>query len=142
MIAHHHQAPQPVSWVLDELGDFADGWDGETTRKGHKLPQNMEFNGMYDVSVFYCVFSGSFWSAFLDKTFVIIFVRTIMRVLLSRNIEHLNIMELWQTSRYGYKSKKFIDHYCHAKESFLWLDTRKTKSLKFGFKPVLDTARK
>ena len=27
--------------VIDDLGDFMDGWDGETTRKGHKLPQNM-----------------------------------------------------------------------------------------------------
>ena len=29
------------SLVIDDLGDFMDGWDGETTRKGHKLPQNM-----------------------------------------------------------------------------------------------------
>ena len=27
--------------IVQDLGDFMDGWDGETTRKGHKLPQNM-----------------------------------------------------------------------------------------------------
>ena len=27
--------------IVDDLGDNLDGYDGETTRKGHKLPQNM-----------------------------------------------------------------------------------------------------
>jgi hypothetical protein len=33
---------------IDELGDYMDGWDGETTRGGHKLPQNMSNEIAFD----------------------------------------------------------------------------------------------
>ena len=36
--------------IIDDLGDFMDGWDGETTRKGHKLPQNMDNQKAFDVA--------------------------------------------------------------------------------------------
>jgi hypothetical protein len=34
--------------IIDELGDYLDGWDGETTRKGHHLPQNMTNEEAFD----------------------------------------------------------------------------------------------
>ena len=37
--------------VVFELGDFMDGWDGETVRKGHKLPQNMDNEKAFDVGL-------------------------------------------------------------------------------------------
>ena len=37
--------------IIDELGDYLDGWDGETTRKGHKLPQNMTNEEAFDCGV-------------------------------------------------------------------------------------------
>lgn len=36
--------------VISDLGDMADGWNGETTRGGHKLPQNAT-----EVEVFRCI---------------------------------------------------------------------------------------
>lgn len=37
--------------IIDELGDYMDGWDGETTRKGHKLPQNMTNEEAFEVGL-------------------------------------------------------------------------------------------
>ena len=39
------------SLILHDLGDLMDGWDGYTTRGGHKLPQNMDNQQAYDVAV-------------------------------------------------------------------------------------------
>ena len=38
-------------FVLDDLGDGLDGWDGYTTRGGHKLDQNMNNKQAFDVYV-------------------------------------------------------------------------------------------
>jgi hypothetical protein len=37
--------------ILEDLGDLADGWNGYTTRGGHKLPQNMNNKEVFDVCV-------------------------------------------------------------------------------------------
>jgi len=36
---------------IDDLGDFADGWNGYTTRGGHDLPQNMSNAEVFEVCV-------------------------------------------------------------------------------------------
>jgi len=38
-------------FILDDLGDGLDGWDGFTTRGGHKLDQNMNNKEAFDVYV-------------------------------------------------------------------------------------------
>ena len=38
---------------LNDLADFLDGWDGETTRGGHKLPQNMDNQKAFDVALLF-----------------------------------------------------------------------------------------
>ena len=42
--------------VIDDLGDFMDGWDGETVRKGHRLPQNMDNEKAFDLGVYFKVY--------------------------------------------------------------------------------------
>lgn len=37
--------------LLDDLGDFADGWNGYTTRGGHDLPQNMSNAEVFETCV-------------------------------------------------------------------------------------------
>jgi hypothetical protein len=37
--------------VIDDLGDYMDGWDAYTTRGGHKLPQNMSTEKAFDTGV-------------------------------------------------------------------------------------------
>ena len=35
---------------INELGDYLDGWNGETTRGGHHLPQNMDNQKAFDIA--------------------------------------------------------------------------------------------
>lgn len=37
--------------VINNLGDLEDGWNGETTRGGHKLPQNMTNDETFELAV-------------------------------------------------------------------------------------------
>jgi len=37
--------------IIDDLGDFMDGWDGFTARKGHSLPQNMTNEEAFEAGV-------------------------------------------------------------------------------------------
>jgi hypothetical protein len=34
---------------IDDLGDLADGWNGQTTRGGHELPQNLTEDEVFDI---------------------------------------------------------------------------------------------
>ena len=51
MINHVIENKKSDILIADELGDFMDGWDGETVRKGHKLPQNMDNEKAFDVGL-------------------------------------------------------------------------------------------
>jgi hypothetical protein len=127
---------------IDELGDFADGWDGETTRKGHKLPQNMDNQAMYDVGVSFKVYLIDRLIPYFDKIichnicednhagafgYVINSAfKTIMELKYPQNVEVVN-------------QRKFIDHYfATPKHCFPLTHGKDSKSLKFGFKPILD----
>tara|TARA_R110002050_G_scaffold281289_2_gene428604 strand:+ start:877 stop:2085 length:1209 start_codon:yes stop_codon:yes gene_type:complete len=37
--------------IVEDLGDFLDGWSKQTTRGGHNLPQNMTNKGMFEVGL-------------------------------------------------------------------------------------------
>jgi hypothetical protein len=127
---------------IDELGDFVDGWDGETTRKGHKLPQNMDNQGMYDVGVRFKIelieglinhfdkiichnicednHAGSF-GYIINSAF-----KTYVELKYPGKVEVIN-------------QRKFIDHYfATPKHCFPLTHGKDSKSLKFGFKPILD----
>jgi len=145
MIAHTIKFKKSNTLHIHELGDFVDGWDGETTRKGHKLPQNMDNQGMYDVGV-------QFKIRLVDEL-----------------VDHFdqiictNICEDNHAGAFGYvinsafksyielkypnnvtvtNQRKFIDHYfASPKHCFPLTHGKDSKSLKFGFKPVLDKAQ-
>jgi len=126
--------------IIDDLGDFMDGWDGETTRKGHKLPQNMDNQKAFDVGV-----------AFKVKMIDIL-------VQFYENIIVNNICEDNHAGAFGYvvnsafksivehkynnvkvtNHRKFMNHYFYGKHCFVISHGKDSKSLKFGFKPHLD----
>ena len=37
--------------IIDDLGDLFDGWNGQTVRKGHDLPQNMDNSQAFEVAL-------------------------------------------------------------------------------------------
>ena len=129
------------SLYLDELGDYLDGWDGETTRKGHKLPQNMDNQKAFDVAVSFKVELIDFLINIYDEIVmnnicednhagsfgyvVNSAVKSILEIKYPKKVKVIN-------------HRKFINHYYVGKHAFLISHGKDSKNLKFGFKPHLD----
>ncbi len=128
--------------VIHDLGDYLDGWNGETTRGGHKLPQNMDNQEMFDVGL-------KFKIALVDNL-----------ILHFDKIQFINICNDNHAGSFGYivnsafkayielkypnnieviNQRKFIDHYIVKNRCFILSHGKDDKSLKFGFKPILDS---
>jgi len=128
------------SLVIDDLGDFMDGWDGETTRKGHKLPQNMTNEEAFE-------------SGLKAKVLLIDYLAPQYK-----NIMCNNICEDNHSGAFGYivnsafkhvvdrkysnvhvvNHKRFINHYIIGKHGFIISHGKDSRNLKFGFKVQLD----
>ena len=126
--------------IVDDLGDLLDGYNEQTTRGGHKLPQNMSNNTAFDCAVEFkmrilnglvkhykkIVFNnicndnhaGSF-GYFVNSTFKA-------------------IAEKLYTSVKVTNHEKFINHYFVNNICFVITHGKDDKALKFGFKPKLD----
>ena len=125
---------------IDELGDLLDGFNAQTTRGGHSLPQNMtneeafdnalEFKlkilygliGNYDKIHFNNIcndnHSGAF-GYFVNEAF--------------KQIAEIQFKNVTVTNH-----RKFINHYFVKDICFVITHGKDDKSLKFGFKPALD----
>lgn len=126
--------------IIDELGDFMDGWNGETTRGGHKLPQNMTNEDAFEVGVK---------------------AKVLLVDILSKHYNFItcnNICDDNHSGAFGYvvnsafkhiidhkyvnvevnNLKKFINYYKIGDHAFILSHGKDSKNLKFGFKPQLD----
>lgn len=126
--------------IIDELGDFLDGLFGQTTRKGHELPQNMSDKEAFEVAV---EFKNVLIDSLLDSYSNIVlnnitednhsgvfgyFVNSTVKKIVEQkysNVEY-NLLE------------RFINHYSVGNHTFLLSHGKDSESLKFGFKPALD----
>lgn len=127
--------------IISCLGDFMDGYNAMTTRGGHELPQNMDNQKAFDV--------GFRFKIKLIDSLVPYF----------ENIQCINICNDNHSGSFGYivnsafktyielkypdnveviNQRKFIDHYIIKNRCFILTHGKDDKSLKFGFKPVLD----
>lgn len=125
---------------VDELGDYMDGYNAQTTRGEHHLPQNMTNENSFD--------AGLKAKMMLAKE-------------LSKHWEYVifnNICEDNHAGSFGYivnsafKSlcevsfdnvevnnfQKFINHYFIGNHCFVITHGKDSRNLKFGFKPHLD----
>lgn len=127
--------------IVDELGDFLDGYNAQTTRKGHELPQNMtneeafdcglEFkmlllNGLalnYDSIIFNNICNDNHAGSFGY------FVNSAFKQLAEKSYSNVKVNNY----------RKFISHYIQDKVCFLITHGKDDSTLKFGFKPHLDT---
>lgn len=126
---------------IDDLGDVLDGWDGETTRGGHKLPQNMDNEKAFEVGLRFKMHILDSLVPYYDT----IIVRNIC------NDNHAGSFS-WvlnhaykkvSIAKYGINVKmvnqrKFIDHYFIGDHAIVTSHGKDSKELKFGFKPHLD----
>jgi len=141
MVNHTLANQKSTTLIIHELGDFMDGWDGLTTRGGHSLPQNMDNQKAFDTGLRFKI--------------------QLIDALIQRfaQIEVVNICNDNHAGSFGYvvnsafktyielkypdnvkviNQRKFIDHYIHDNKCFILTHGKDDKSLKFGFKPVLD----
>lgn len=128
--------------IIQDLGDYLDGFDGFTTRGGHKLPQNMDNQGMFDIGLKFKIALVDNLIPHFDK------------------IQFVNICNDNHAGSFGYvvnsafkayielkypnnieviNQRKFIDHYIVKNRCFILTHGKDDKSLKFGFKPILDS---
>jgi len=128
--------------IIQDLGDYLDGFDGFTTRGGHKLPQNMDNQGMFDIGLKFKIALIDNLIPYFDK------------------IQFVNICNDNHAGSFGYvvnsafkayielkypnnieviNQRKFIDHYIVKNRCFILTHGKDDKSLKFGFKPILDS---
>ena len=126
---------------VDELGDLLDGFNGQTTRGGHGLPQNMTNEEAFDAAlefklkILYGLIShykeihfnnicndnhaGSF-GYFVNQSF--------------KQLAELQFKNVTVTNH-----RKFINHYFVGNICFVITHGKDGKDLKFGFKPQLDS---
>ena len=125
----------------DDLGDLLDGFNAQTTRGGHDLPQNMTNEECFDAALE--------------------FKLKILYGLINNyeNIHFNNICNDNHSGAFGYfvneafkkiveiqfkdkvtvtNHRKFINHYYVGRICFIISHGKDDKSLKFGFKPQLD----
>lgn len=128
--------------LIHELGDFMDGYNAETVRGGHSLPQNMDNQTAFDVGLCFKIKLIESLIPYYSK------------------IECVNICDDNHAGSFGYivnsafktyieykypdnvtviNQRKFIDHYFEKPNIYFPLTHGKDgKNLKFGFKPILD----
>ena len=126
--------------VIDELGDFMDGYDGETVRKGHSLPQNMDNEKAFDVGLSFKIdlidalapyYSKIICNNICDDNHAGSFgyiVNSAFKKFVEFKYRHVIVNNL----------RRFINHYIYGKNCFILTHGKDGKNLKFGFKPILD----
>ena len=127
--------------IIDELGDFMDGWDAQTVRKGHHLPQCMTNEEAFDVGL-------EFKIAMIQK------LAPYYDTIICNNVCEDNhagafgyvvnkafkrFIELQYPTKVSvFNRQEFITHYDIASHVFVLCHGKDAAHLKFGFKPQLD----
>ena len=127
--------------VIDELGDFLDGFNGYTTRGGHKLPQNMTDEEAFDLALKFKLFLIKPLSDVYDKIIVNnicndnhagsfgYFVNSAFKTYCDNNYDNVEVVN----------HRQFINHYFVGDICFIISHGKDDETLKFGFKPQLDS---
>ena len=125
---------------LDELGDFMDGWNGYTTRGGHKLPQNMSNTEAYDAGVDFNMLLIDILAPHYKR----IIVNKITNdnhsgdfgYIVSKTAKRLIALKYKNVEMNLYRG--FINDYIVGDHCFVITHGKDEKHQKFGFKPILD----
>ena len=130
--------------IIDDLGDFLDGLGGQTTRKGHELPQNMNDKEAFELAL-------EFKIKLIDNL-----INEYEEIICHNitNDNHSGVFSYFVSSafekiincRYSGKVKvktikKFIDHYSVNNHTFVISHGKDIGEQKFGLKPKLDAVQ-
>lgn len=126
--------------IIDELGDFMDGWDGETVRKGHSLPQNMDNEEAFDTGIE----AKMYLISELSKHYVKIICHNICEDNHAGSFGYIVNSAFKQICDVRFNNvevinyRKFMNHYFIGKHAKIICHGKDSKNLKFGFKPKID----
>jgi len=125
---------------IDELGDFCDGFNAQTARGGHHLPQNMDNQKAFDVGLKFKIkliqslvpyYDSIICHNVCEDNHAASFGYTL-------NSAFKTAIEMMLPKVQVINFRKFIDYYKVGKYTFVLSHGKDSKSLKFGFKPKLD----
>ena len=124
--------------LIDDLGDFMDGFNGETTRKGHSLPQNMDNEEAFERGV---EFKVKLVEALLPHYEKIICHSTVNDNHSGSygylvNYAAKRILDVYSKVEYIIQ-RKFMDHYSIGNRTFILCHGKDIGEMKFGFKPFI-----
>lgn len=125
---------------VDDLGDLLDGFNAQTTRGGHHLPQNMTNEQCFDAALEFKlkILYG------LVNNYEYIYFNNICNDNHSGAFGYFVNESFKQIAEIQFKNvkvinhRKFINHYFINDICFIISHGKDDKSLKFGFKPHLD----
>lgn len=127
--------------IVDDLGDFMDGYDGETVRKGHELPQNMSNEEAFDCGLGFKIRLIDSLAGYYDRiichnicddnhagSFGYV-VNSAFKTFIEARYSHVTAVNV----------RTFMYHYTIGKKCFIVTHGKDGKNLKFGFKPILES---
>lgn len=130
--------------VID-LGDFMDGWSGQTTRGGHSLPQNMSNRKAFNVGVRFKVELYTRLQSIVSAPLVAynvcndnhssdfgFIVNEAVRLVLEKMTDTITVNNL----------QRFMSHYTYGDHCFILCHGKDERHMKFGFKLNLDPQTK
>jgi hypothetical protein len=140
MVNHTIEHQKSNTLIINDLGDFLDGYNNLTTRGGHRLPQNMSTNDAFEVAVEFKIKLIKSLAPYFDK------------------IKMINICNDNHSGHFGYitnsafkmyietalkgveiiNQRRFIDHYEIENRLIVLTHGKDTHNMKFGFKPKAD----
>lgn len=141
MIEETLRSQKSDTLIVDELGDFLDGYNQQTTRGGHALPQNMSNEQAFDVALeFKMMLIDGLYTSYNTLAFNNIcndnhagsfgyFVSKAFKDICSVKYPDVEVNN----------HQKFINHYYVDEICFVITHGKDDTSLKFGFKPQLDS---
>ena len=128
------------SILINDLGDLMDGWNGETLRGGHALPQNMDNVQAFEVAVDFKV------SVIQELYKTGLPIKAVNIVCDNHSGDFSTVVNIAAQKILSYScpnieyviQRKFIDHYIYGKHCFILTHGKDDKNLKFGFKDKLE----
>lgn len=123
--------------ILRDLGDLADGLNGETTRGGHKLPQNMTNSEVFEAAI---EFKVRVIESVLKRTGLPIDCHFVCNSNHGGDFDYFinysvqKIVESWDAQVSVTNYKKFIGHYTVGDHCFILSHGKDDKQMKNGMK--------
>jgi len=130
---------------LVDLGDYMDGWDGMTVRRGHDLPQNMSNKEAFKAGL---EFKVQLYNSIAQLTKLKVATHNITNSNHSNDFDYIvnysakEILSSQFTNCEYFIYQRFINHYVIGNHCFILSHGKDSHNLKFGFKPFIDSKGK